>query len=284
MEDDFVVFAGRSRVFRPGGTAPPTPQAMPTPQDPTLPHEGHAVHDVADESMIGEWLARQEQYVGYDPHYIAAIEPPASASHDQHQHQHQHRQYGYAPEQPQYTLEAVPPPHYMTAPYATYAPPPHPPQQLVHAHRPPPTQTFIRRRMRREWGSNRMGSTLTRWRTCDATMRWPRAPHQGAGATRVRGEWVAHERDVAVVHAVAHRGQRARWSSGGLQYTKYPSYFFPFACIPFYWVLGFWYVLPSPHLVLRVVYHVSWLYIGLCIPHPCIVAQPFLPFLIIGPC
>jgi hypothetical protein len=138
MEDDFVVFAGRSRVFRPGGTAPPTPQAMPTPQDPTLPQEGHAVHDVADESMIGEWLARQEQYVGYDPHYIAAIEPPASASHDQHQHQHQHRQYGYAPEQPQYTLEAVPPPHYMTAPYATYAPPPHPPQQMVHAHHPHP--------------------------------------------------------------------------------------------------------------------------------------------------
>ena len=138
MEDDFVVFAGRRRVFRPTTTAPPTPQAMVTPQDPTLPHDGHAAHGATGESMIGEWLARQEQYVGHDPHYIAAIEPPAPAPHDQHQHQHQHRQYGYAPEQPQYTLEAVPPPHYLTAPYATYAPPSHPPQQMVHPHAPHP--------------------------------------------------------------------------------------------------------------------------------------------------
>ena len=131
IEDDFVVFAGRRRVFRPGGSAPLTPQAAPTAQDPTLP---------SDESMIGEWLARQEQYVGYDPHYVAAIEPPPSVPHDQHQHQQhqqQHRDYGYAPEQPQYTLEAVPPPHYMTPPYATYAPPPHPPHQLLHPHTAP---------------------------------------------------------------------------------------------------------------------------------------------------
>lgn len=138
MEDDFVVYAGRSRVFRPGGTAPPTPQAVQTPPGPTLPHDEHAAHGAAGESMIGEWLARQEQYVGYDPHYVTAIEPQPSTPHDQHQHQHQHREYGYAPEQPQYTLEAVPPPHYMTAPYATYAPPPHPPHQLLHPHAPHP--------------------------------------------------------------------------------------------------------------------------------------------------
>ena len=142
MEDDFVVFAGRRRVFRSGGggSAAPTPQAVPTAHDPTLPHDEHAAHGMAGESMIGEWLARQEPYVGYDPHYMTAIESPPSASHDhQHpQHQHQNRQYGYASEQPQYTLEAVPPPHYMTAPYATYAPPPHPPHRLLHPHAPHP--------------------------------------------------------------------------------------------------------------------------------------------------
>ncbi|KAH9017998.1 hypothetical protein EDB84DRAFT_1627502 [Lactarius hengduanensis] len=110
IEDDFVVFAGRRRVFRPGGNATPSQHAAPMPPDP-LPHD-----EQAGESSIGvgEWLARQEQY------------------HQQHQ-QHE-RQYGYAPEQPQYTLEAVPPPHYMTAPYASYAPPPHPPHQLLHPH------------------------------------------------------------------------------------------------------------------------------------------------------
>ncbi|KAH9027077.1 fungal-specific transcription factor domain-containing protein [Lactarius pseudohatsudake] len=131
IEDDFVVFAGRRRVFRPGGNATPSQHAAPTPPDP-LPHD-----EQAGESSIGvgEWLARQEQYVGYDPHYVAAIDPPPSAPHDQHQQHQQHeRQYGYAPEQPQYTLEAVPPPHYMTAPYASYAPPPHPPHQLLHPH------------------------------------------------------------------------------------------------------------------------------------------------------
>ncbi|KAH9053247.1 fungal-specific transcription factor domain-containing protein, partial [Lactarius vividus] len=135
IEDDFVVFAGRRRVFRPGSNAAPSQQSAPTPQDP-LPHDEHS-----GESLIGvgEWLARQEQYVGYDPHYVTAIEPPPSAPHaqhqqHQHQHQHQQRQYGYAPEQPQYTLEAVPPPHYMTPPYAAYAPPPHPPHELLHPH------------------------------------------------------------------------------------------------------------------------------------------------------
>ncbi|KAH9017995.1 fungal-specific transcription factor domain-containing protein [Lactarius hengduanensis] len=125
IEDDFVVFAGRGRVFHPGGSATPAPQAVPTP-----PHDEHAAHTVAGESMIGEWLTHQEQPVGHDPHYVTAIKPPPSAAHDQHQHQHQQHQqylYGYAPEQPQYTLEAVPPPpYYMTAPYAAYAPLPHP--------------------------------------------------------------------------------------------------------------------------------------------------------------
>ena len=146
MEDDFVVFAGRSRVFRPGtSTAPTTPQTVPMPQGPTLPHDEPALHGVVGESMIGEWLARQEEYVGDDPHYVAAIESPPSAPHDQHhpqqhQQQQQQRQYGYAPAQPQYTLEAAPPPpHYMTAPYAAYAPPPHPPPQLLqHPHAPRP--------------------------------------------------------------------------------------------------------------------------------------------------
>lgn len=138
IDDDFAVFAGRSRVFRPGTTLAPTQQAMPMAQDPTLPHDEHGA---AGDSMLGEWLTRQEQYVGYDPHYVAAIEPPPSAPHDQHPHQHhhdQHREYGYAPAQPQYTLEAAPPPpHYMTAPYASYAPPPHPPPpQLLHPHAP----------------------------------------------------------------------------------------------------------------------------------------------------
>jgi hypothetical protein len=140
-DDDFVVFAGRSRVFRSGGSVPLTPQTVPTPQDPTPSHDEHAVHGAVGESMLGEWLARQEPYVGYDPHYVTAIKPPPPDQHPHqpHQHQHQQRQYGYAPEQPQYTLEvAPPPPHYMTAPYAAYAPPPHPPQHqlLQHPHAP----------------------------------------------------------------------------------------------------------------------------------------------------
>ncbi|KAH9017997.1 hypothetical protein EDB84DRAFT_1581644 [Lactarius hengduanensis] len=132
IEDDFVVYAGRGRVFLPGSNVTPAPHAVPTP-----PHDEYATHGAVGESMIGEWLAHQEQSGGYDPHYVTAIEPPRSAPHDQHQrHQdhYQQRQYGYAPEQPQYTVEAVPPPHYMTAPYASYAPAPHPPHQLLHPH------------------------------------------------------------------------------------------------------------------------------------------------------
>ncbi|KAH9040305.1 hypothetical protein EDB83DRAFT_2643255 [Lactarius deliciosus] len=134
IEDDFVVFAGRRRVFHPGGSATPAPQTVPTP-----PHDEHATHTVAGESMMGEWLAHQEQPVGYDPHYVTAINPPPSAAHDHHQHQHQQHQlylYGYAPEQPQYTLEAVSlPPYYMTASYTAYAPPhphPHPHPRTLH--------------------------------------------------------------------------------------------------------------------------------------------------------
>ncbi|KAH9052349.1 fungal-specific transcription factor domain-containing protein [Lactarius vividus] len=139
IEDDFVVFAGRRRVFRPGGNLTPAPQAVPTQQpdqahqlDQTPPPDEHVAHGAAGESMLGDWLAHQERSVGYDPHCATAIDPPPSVPRDPHQ-QHQH-QYGYAPEQPQYTLEAVAPPHYMTAPYAAYAPPPHPPHQLLHPH------------------------------------------------------------------------------------------------------------------------------------------------------
>ncbi|KAH9040308.1 hypothetical protein EDB83DRAFT_1652149 [Lactarius deliciosus] len=193
IEDDFVVFAGRRRVFRPGSNATPSQQAAPTPQDP-LPQDEHA-----GESLIGvgEWLARQEEYVGYDPHYVSAIEPP-SAPHDQHQQQqHQQRQYGYAPEQPQYTLEAVPPPHYMTAPYASYAPPPHPPHQLLHPHNLHPSS--------HNPGMGQPSHELHTDELADMRRDYAvtvRAPPAGAGPARVRSEWVAHERDMGVVHAV----------------------------------------------------------------------------------
>jgi hypothetical protein len=127
IDDEFTVFAGRTKVFRPGGGPPPVanPQASmnlgPTPDD----HAAHQaqVRGAQVQSTLGEWLAQQEQYVGCDPHYIAPIEPPPPAPH------HQHQQYGYAPEQPQYTLEVVPPlQQYISAPY-TYAQPPHSQQQ-----------------------------------------------------------------------------------------------------------------------------------------------------------
>ncbi|KAH9169099.1 fungal-specific transcription factor domain-containing protein [Lactarius sanguifluus] len=144
IDDDFVVFAGRRDVFRSGGNLTPAPQAVPTQhqdhtqqqdqaqqQDPAPPPDEHGA---AGESMLGGWLAHQEQPVGYDPHYVTAIDPSPSAPYDPHQHQqHQHHQYGYAPEQPQYTFEAVPPPpHYMTAPYTAYAPLPHPQPHDLH--------------------------------------------------------------------------------------------------------------------------------------------------------
>ncbi|KAH9019285.1 hypothetical protein EDB84DRAFT_1589864 [Lactarius hengduanensis] len=130
IDDDFVVFAGRRPVFRPG--AVPTQQQDHTQQqDQAPPPDEHAAHGAAGESMFGGWLTHQEQSVG---HYVTAIDPSPSAPYDPHQHQqHQHHQYGYAPEQPQYTVEAVPPPpHYMTAPYTTYAPPPHPHPHNLH--------------------------------------------------------------------------------------------------------------------------------------------------------
>jgi hypothetical protein len=101
------------------------------------PDEAHAAHaqqpHVAQnhqgQSILGDWLIQQEQIVGDDPHYVAPIEPPPPAPH------HQHHQFGYPPEQPQYTLEAVPPlPQYMPASYQYAPPPPHP----AHAQLPPP--------------------------------------------------------------------------------------------------------------------------------------------------
>jgi hypothetical protein len=135
VEDEFTVFAGRTKIFRPGGGPPP----MPNPQAPINPgpildeHAAHGqVHGAQSQSMLGEWLARQEQYVGYDPHYITPIEPPPPAP------QHQHQQYGYAPDQPQYTLEVAPPlQQYITAPYA-YVPPLHHSQPPPHSGPLPP--------------------------------------------------------------------------------------------------------------------------------------------------
>jgi hypothetical protein len=154
IDDEFAVFAGRTKVFRPGATSssaaqPALPMVMTNScgggdgQSPDEAQVGHA--------QVGEWLARQEPYVGYDPHPIeAASHPPLPVSHQQHhqqhqqhqqphQHQHQHHQYHqqqyttYAPEQPQYTLEAMNPiPQYMTTPYpysqpCLVPPPPRPP-------------------------------------------------------------------------------------------------------------------------------------------------------------
>ncbi len=131
IDDDFAVFAGRTKVFRPGATSSLAPQLVPpmmmtdssSSMSPDETHVGHA--------QVGEWLASQEPYVGHDPHYLPPIEPPPhpplSAQHQQHHqqhHQHQHQQYHqqqyttYAPEQPQYTLEAAHSiPQYMTTSY-----------------------------------------------------------------------------------------------------------------------------------------------------------------------
>jgi hypothetical protein len=129
VDDEFTVFAGRTKIFHPGGGPPPVPYPQaPINLGPTMDERAvHGqVHGAQSQSTLGEWLARQEQFVGYDPHYITSIEPPPPAS------QHQHQQYGYAPDQPQYTLEVAPPlQQYITAPYV-YVPPPH------HAQPPPP--------------------------------------------------------------------------------------------------------------------------------------------------
>ncbi|KAI0293037.1 hypothetical protein BC826DRAFT_1186196 [Russula brevipes] len=95
---------------------------------PSLGHP-HAPQNHQGQSILGDWLIQQGQIVGEDPHYVAPIEPPAPAPH------HQHHQFGYPPEQPQYTLEAVPPlSQYMPASYQYTPPPPHP----AHAQMPPP--------------------------------------------------------------------------------------------------------------------------------------------------
>jgi hypothetical protein len=157
------VFAGRTKVFRPGATSSPAPQALPVMMTNSSssgggmsPDEAHVGH-----AQVGEWLERQEPYVGYDPHYVTPIEPPPhplSAPHQQHpqhhhhhqhphQHQHQHHQYHqqqyttYVPEQPQYTLEATHPiPQYMTTSYQYSQrplPPPQPPRSSLTTSRSP---------------------------------------------------------------------------------------------------------------------------------------------------
>jgi hypothetical protein len=143
VDDEFAVFAGRTKkVYRTGNGPPPVlnPHA-PVNMDPTPDEHAAQAHvhgGQQGQSMLGEWLARQEQYVGYDPHYLAPIEPPPPPP------PHQHQQYGYPPtEQPQYTLEVAPPlQQYITAPFA-YAPhsqPPPPPPPLPPQSRPPSSQ------------------------------------------------------------------------------------------------------------------------------------------------
>ena len=155
IDDEFAVFAGRTKVFRPGATSLPAPQAPPMVMTNSSssgggmsPDEGHVGH-----AQVGEWLERQVPYVGYDPHYVPPIEPPPhplSAPHPQHpqhhqhhqhphQNQHQHHPYQqqqyatYAPEQPQYTLEATHSiPQYMTTSYP-YSQRPLPPPQPGHS-------------------------------------------------------------------------------------------------------------------------------------------------------
>jgi hypothetical protein len=131
VDDEFAVFAGRTKkVYRTGGAVlnPLAPANLgPTPDEHAAQAHVHGGQQQG-QSMLGEWLARQEQFVGYDPHYLAPIEPPPPQPH------HQHQQYGYPPpsEQPQYTLEVVPPlQQYITTPFA-YAPQPH-----SHSHPPP---------------------------------------------------------------------------------------------------------------------------------------------------
>ena len=146
IDDEFVVFAGRTKVFRPGATSSPAPPLAPSmvmtnsnsSGGGRSPDDTHIVR-----GQVGEWVARQEPYVGFDPHYVPPLEPPPHPpphqQHPQHhQHLNQHHQYQqqqyttYAPEQPQYSLEAVHPiPQYMTTPYP-YSQPSLPPQ-------PPPT-------------------------------------------------------------------------------------------------------------------------------------------------
>ncbi|KAI0248759.1 hypothetical protein BJV78DRAFT_1233220 [Lactifluus subvellereus] len=134
VDDEFAVFAGRTKVFRPGGGPPPAANLQaPVTLSPNPDSANAQVHGAQGQSMLSEWLARQEQCAGYDPHYVAPIEPPPPTPH------HQHQQYGFVPEQPQYTLEVVPPlQHYMPAPYA-YASPQHSQPPLHCGPLPPPS-------------------------------------------------------------------------------------------------------------------------------------------------
>jgi hypothetical protein len=177
IDDEFAVFAGRTKVFRPGATSSPVGQLAPPMMTTNSsssgggqsPAEAHVEH-----GQVGEWLARQEPYVGYDPHYNPPIEPPPhpplpplhQQHHQQHQqhpqhhqhhqhlqqHQHQHHQYQqqyttYAPEQPQYTLEATHPvPQYLTTSYPysqqSLPPPPQPPHSSLSSSSTATTSTL----------------------------------------------------------------------------------------------------------------------------------------------
>lgn len=136
VDDEFAVFAGRTKVFRPGGGPPPAANLQAPVSLGPNPDSAHAqAQDEQGQSMLGEWLARQEQCVGYDPHYVAPIEPPPPTPH------HQHHQYGIAPEQPQYTLEVAPPlQQYITPPYA-YTSPPHSQPPPHSGPLPPPSSS-----------------------------------------------------------------------------------------------------------------------------------------------
>ena len=158
IDNEFAVFAGRTKVFRPGATSLPAPQAHPMMTTNSSSSGGGVSPDEAqvEHAQVGEWLSRQVPYVGHDPYYVPPIEPPPhppfSAPHQQnpqrhqhhqhpHQHQHQHHQYHqqqyttYAPEQPQYTVEATHSiPQYVTTsyPYSQQPlPPPQPPHSLL---------------------------------------------------------------------------------------------------------------------------------------------------------
>ena len=143
VDDELAVYAGRTKVFRPNSTTSPAPRLAPSMTMTKSSSSGsglspdgtHIVH-----GQVGEWVANQEPYVGYDPHYVPSIEPPPHPpphqqhhQHQQHLHQHQYQQQQYntyAPEQPQYNLEAMHPiPQYTPYPYSQ----PQPPAQPLHS-------------------------------------------------------------------------------------------------------------------------------------------------------
>jgi hypothetical protein len=175
IDDEFAVFAGRTKVFRPGATSSSAGQLAPPMMTTNSSSSGggQSPAEAHVPGQVGEWLARQEPYVGYDPHYVPPIEPPPhpplptshqqhhqqyqqhSQHHQHHQHpqQHQHHQYQqqyttYAPEQPQYSLEATHPvPQYLTAPYpysqqSLPPPPPQPPHSSLSSSSAATTSTL----------------------------------------------------------------------------------------------------------------------------------------------